>query len=220
MDELESLRRQAIRELSAAVADERISIEQFEARMELIKQAPGRATIDAILADLQPSESYALTHDSPYPAALSTGLPPVEPAELMRIKTVLSSSKRAGSWTVPLRMELKVVLGELTIDLRDAVFCSDVLDIDLHLLLGNFVLIVPAGAQVENECEERFSSITHTTRSTRGGGSLGLLIRLTGHVRWSNVEIKEKRRTGEEPQVSGWKRLLGFSEPGPTDKDR
>jgi len=210
MKDLESQRRDAIRTLSGAVAADRLSVEQLEARLALIRQAPNRATLDAIVADLLPS--------GPFPAA-SAPIPtrphrdvlavaPVAPAELLRVKTVLSSSKRAGSWTVPLRLEAKVVLGELTIDLRDAVFCSDVLDVELDILLGSFTLIVPAGAQVENECEERWSSTTHSTRSTRGANPIGLLIRLTGQVRWSNVEIKEKRRSGEE-EVPAWRKLLG-----------
>lgn len=207
MTELESWRHDAIRMLSGAVASDRLSVEQFEARLALIRQAPNRATLDAIVADVVPSGGYSV------PAGLVPAVPdhtavaPVEPAELLRVRTVLSSSKRAGSWTVPLRLEAKVVLGELTIDLRDAVFCSDVLDVDLDSLLGSFTLIVPAGAQVENECEERWSSTTHSTRSARGTGPIGLLIRLTGRVRWSNVEIKEKRRSGEEPE-SAWKQLL------------
>ena len=211
MDPLESLRHDAIRILSGAVATDRLSVEQFESRLALVHQAPNRATLDAIVADVIPSGGYTV------PAGLVPVLPdhtavaPVEPAELLRIRTVLSSSKRAGSWTVPLRLEAKVVLGELTIDLRDAVFCSDVLDVDVDALLGSFTLIVPAGAQVENECEERWSSTTHSTRSARGANPIGLLIRLTGRVRWSNVEIKEKRRSDEEP-ISPWQRLIGGGE--------
>jgi hypothetical protein len=211
MDHLESLRHDAIRILSGAVATDRLSVEQFESRLALVHQAPNRATLDAIVADVIPSGGY------PVPAGLVPVLPdhpavaPVEPAELLRIRTVLSSSKRAGSWTVPLRLEAKVVLGELTIDLRDAVFCSDVLDVEVDALLGSFTLIVPAGAQVENECEERWSSTTHSTRSARGANPIGLLIRLTGRVRWSNVEIKEKRRSDEEP-LSPWQRLMGGGE--------
>src|SRR5262245_41851651 len=144
MDELDSLRRDAILALSSAVAAERLPVEQLESRLALVRQAQNRATLDAITADLVPSGSYSpgvavgpLDHSR---------LAPVEPAEFLRIRTVLSSSKRAGSWTVPLALEAKVVLGDLTIDLRDAVFCSDVLDIDLDVKLGNFTLIVPAGA--------------------------------------------------------------------------
>ena len=119
----------------------------------------------------------------------------------------MGSSKRAGSWTVPFRLELKVVLGELTIDLRDAVFCSDTLDIDLNVLMGSLTLIGPAGTQVENESEEKFSSTSHSTRSTQGMRRIGLLIRITGRVHWSSFEIKEKPPSGMEPRPR-WMRLL------------
>ena len=207
MEELESLRHEAIRVLSSGVAADRLTVEQFESRLALVRQAPNRATLDAIVADVIPSGGY------PVPAGLvavvpdHTALPPVEPAELLRITTVLGTTKRAGSWTVPLRLQLRVVLGELTIDLRDAVFGSDVLDIDLRAKFGSITLIVPAGTQVENECEERLSSSSHSTRSARGASPLGLLVRITGRVVLSNLEIKEKRRSGEEEEP-GWLRLL------------
>lgn len=193
MEELEALRHEAIRALSAAVATDRLSIEQFESRLALVRQAPNRASLDAITADLLPSGGYSLRREfAPVPVD-HTAIAPVAPAELLRIRSVLSSSKRAGSWTVPLALDVKVVLGELTIDLRDALFYSDVLDLHLDVRLGSFTLIVPPGTQVENECEERWSATTHSTRSTRGVGAIGLLVRLTGKVRWANVDIKEKQ---------------------------
>ena len=206
MEDLEAVRRDAIRALSSAVASEQLPPDQLESRLSLIRQAPNRATLDAIMADVSPSGGYRAA-SFPLAPLEHRHVAPVAPAELLRMTTVLSSSKRAGSWTVPLRLEIKVVLGELTVDLRDAVFYSDVLDVDLDVLLGSLTFIVPAGAQVENQCEERWSSTTHSTRSVRGTGPIGLLIRLTGRVRWSNVEIKEKRRSAEEPE-SGWRALL------------
>jgi hypothetical protein len=133
---------------------------------------------------------------------------PVEPAEELRITTVFGSTKRAGSWTVPLHLTLKVFAGEITLDMRDAVFGSDVLDIDVNVLMGGVVLIVPAGAQVENECDERFSSSTHSTRSARGVSPIGLLIRIGGKVRMGSIEIKEKRPTAEEPEKKGLMKFL------------
>ena len=217
MDEMEPLREEAIRALSAAFATDRLSLDQFESRLVLVRQAPNRATLDAILADLVPSQEFTLPTGL-VATAEHTGvarhdeLIPVEPAELLRIKTVMGSSKRAGSWTVPLRLELKVVLGELTIDLRDAVFCSDVLDIDVNAVLGSLTLIVPAGTQVENESEEKFSSSSHSVRSTKGIARIGLLVRITGQVKWSSLEIKEKRPTGEGPQTPRWMKMLGAGE--------
>jgi hypothetical protein len=214
MDEMEPLREEAIRALSAALSGDRISFDQFESRLALVRQAPNRATLDAILADLPVDEEFVLPTGLVPPARDHTAvaghedLMPVEPAEVLRIKTVMGSSKRAGSWTVPFRLELKVVLGELTVDLRDAVFCSDTLDLDLHVLLGSLTLIVHAGTQVENESEEKFSSSSHSTRSTRGMSRIGLLIRITGRVHWSSLEIKEKPPSGMAAEKPRWMRLL------------
>lgn len=209
MDELEPFRHEAIRVLSTAVATDRMSVAQFESRLELIKQAPNRATLEAIIADVLPSGGFTIPAGLVPAVADHSYVAPVEPAESLRIATVFGSSKRAGSWTVPLQLELKVVMGEITLDMRDAVFGSDVLDIDVHCTLGNVVLIVPAGAQVENQCEERFSSSTHSTRSAKGVNPIGLLIRLTGRVRFSNIEIKERRPSGQEKEKPGWMKLLG-----------
>lgn len=211
---MEPLREEAIRALSAALSGDRISFDQFESRLALVRQAPNRATLDAILADLPVDEEFVLPTGLVPPTRDHTAvaghedLMPVEPAEVLRIKTVMGSSKRAGSWTVPFRLELKVVLGELTVDLRDAVFCSDTLDLDLHVLLGSLTLIVPAGTQVENESEEKFSSSSHSTRSTRGMSRIGLLIRITGRVHWSSLEIKEKPPSGMAAEKPRWMRLL------------
>src|SRR5690606_27102391 len=116
----------------------------------------------------------------------------VSPAEYLRIASVFGSTKRAGSWTVPLLLEVKVLFGEAVIDLRDAVFGADFVDIDVDVKLGSFSLIVPAGTQVENEIEETLTSSTHSTRSARGARPNGLLIRLRGHAVLSSVEIKER----------------------------
>ena len=212
MDDLEPHRQDAIRVLSAAVASDRLPVTQLESRLALVRQAPNLATLDAIVADVMPSGGYSLPRGLVPAVADHTYAAPVEPAEELSISTVFGSSKRAGSWTVPLRLRLKVVLGELVLDMRDAVFGSDVLDIDVHATLGSLVLIVPAGAQVENECEERMSSSTHSTRSVRGAAQIGLLIRITGRVRWSSLEIKEKLRSGDEPEKKGIMKLLGGGE--------
>lgn len=208
MNELEPLRQEAIRVLAAAVASDQLPLEQLETRLALVRQAPNRATLDAIVADVLPTGGF-LTPSRLLPVVADhTCAGPVEPAEELRISTVFGSTKRAGSWTVPLRLRLKVVMGELILDMRDAVFGSDVLDIELNVVLGSVVLIVPAGAQVENDCEERFSSSTHSIRSTRGVSPIGLLIRLGGQVRFGSIEIKEKRPTAEEPVKKGLMKLL------------
>ena len=214
MEEIDAARHDAVRHLSAAVADDRMPIEQFESRLALVRQAPNRASLEAIIADVLPSGGWTRPNLPARVAADHTGaqfdpLAPVEPADMLRIATVMGSSKRAGLWTVPLRLELKVVMGEMVIDLRDAVFLSDVLEIECRATMAQLTLIVPAGVQVENECEERFSSSTHSVRSAKGANPLGLLIRITGRVLFSSIDIKEKRSSADEAmQPTWWQKLL------------
>lgn len=208
MDELELLRHEAIRTLSAAVASDRLPVEQLEERMAMVRQAPNRATLDAIVADVLPTGGFLVPSGLEPVEAGHRYAAPVEPAEELRISTIFGSTKRAGSWTVPLHLTLKVIAGEITLDMRDAVFGSDVLDIDVSVLMGGITLIVPAGAQVENDCEEKFSSSSHSSRSARGVSPIGLLIRIGGKVRMGSLEIQEKRPTAEEPEKRGLLKLL------------
>ena len=208
MDQLELLRKEAIRVLSAAVASDQLPVEQFETRLALVRQAPNRATLDAIVADVLPTDGFVAPSGLLPVVADHSYAGPVEPAEELRISTVFGSTKRAGSWTVPLHLTLRVIMGELTLDMRDAVFGSDVVDIEVNVALGSVVLIVPAGAQVENDCEERFSSSTHSTRSAREAPPIGLLIRIGGRVRFGNIKIREKRPTADEPGKRGLMKLL------------
>lgn len=207
-DPLASARKEAIRLLCRAQADDALPVDSFERRLEQIRHAPNEATIAAIVADLDgwadgrtggweiAGEPAASTN---YPAVRSSVHPPIRPAdqpfapaEHLRLASIFGSTTRAGSWTVPLVLETKVLLGEMTLDLRDAVFGADVVDIVVDVTLGSFTLIVPAGTQVENEVEERFSSSSHSTRGAKGAGPNGLLVRLGGQALLASVEIKEK----------------------------
>lgn len=212
MSDLDQARREAIRVLCQAQAADHLSVEAFESRLEQVQHAPNAATLAAIVADL---DQVPL----PVPFATAGALEPVSadhelsvgvsPAEYLRLASVFGSTKRAGSWTVPLLLETRVLFGEMTIDLRDAVFGADVVDIEVDVALGSFTLIVPAGTQVENEVAETFSGSTHSTRSARGARPNGLLIRLRGRALMASVEIKERFPTGTGKPKSVFERLLG-----------
>jgi hypothetical protein len=213
MAPLDDARREAIRMLCLAQAEDRLSVEAFESRLEQVKHAPNEATLAAILADLEPSGAFpSPVFTGRYPLAKTDHTAvaaPVSPAEYLRLSSVFASTKRAGSWTVPFHLEGKVLMGDLTLDLRDAVFGADVVDIEVDVVFGSFTLIVPAGTQVENEIHETLSSSTHSTRSARGASPNGLLIRLTGRALLASVDVKEKLPTKAGRRDGFLDRLLG-----------
>ncbi|MEO8448255.1 MAG: hypothetical protein ABI647_00605 [Gemmatimonadota bacterium] len=215
MTDLEAARHDAIQLLSASLANDVLSLDGFEDRLVRIKQAENRATIAAITADLDgPSGATPLPVQSraQVPSAGGetwSGLP-FAPLEHFRIASIFGSTKRAGSWTVPLAIHVHVLFGEVTIDLRDAVFSADSLDVELDIRFGSFTLIVPPGVQIENEAREVMSSSTHSVRDSANADPIGLLIRLKGSAFCASVEVKERQPT---PQMRGpkafFRRLLG-----------
>jgi hypothetical protein len=218
MSDLESSRREAIRLLCRAQAEDRLSVEAFQTRLEHVEHAPNQATLAAVVADLEDLPPPALTarypvapadHTDVVPAQPNFAVDPVSPAEYLRVSSVFASSKRAGAWTVPLEVDGMVFFGELSLDLRDAVFGSDVVDINVDVKVGSFELIVPAGTQVENEIEETLSSSSHSTRSARGARPNGLLVRLRGKAFLASIDVKEKFPTKPGKVANVLRRLLG-----------
>jgi hypothetical protein len=212
MSDLDTARKEAIRIICQAQVHDRLSVEAFESRLDRIRQAPNRSTLEAIVADLEPTGAYLapiVTQPVVPAAADHTDFAPVSPAEFLRVASVFASTKRAGSWTVPLEIHARVLFGEMTLDLRDGIFASDVVDVEVDATLGSFTLILPVGTQVENEIEEIMSSSSHSTRSARGARLNGLLVRLRGRALFASVEVKEKPPAGTPALKGALERLLG-----------
>lgn len=195
-DELELARRDAIHALCVAQAQERLSVELFEQRLALLREAPTSGAVRQIVGDLEITGDYALAvRDTPLPAA-------APPLERLRISAVFSGAKRSGRWTVPLRIEAKIMFGSVRLDLRDAWFEFDTLEIEMESFCGSLELTVPPGTQVENEVSETMSGSDHKRgRGVAAAEWNGLLVRLTGSMFMSGLKIIERPPTAEG---GGW----------------
>lgn len=190
MNELSLTKRDAVARLCQAQADGLLSVEVFEQRYVLIRDATTPTMVQAIVADLDDVADREESRTSLVPVA---GTPlPVEAAPAIRIPAILGSAKRAGTWTVPEEIRLLVVLGEAVLDFRDASFTTDTVVIDATVRLGQVTLIVPPGTQVENECREFLSASKHPSRG-RGAAPNGLLVIVQGSLFMAELVVKEKK---------------------------
>lgn len=186
-DDLPTARREAIHALCVAQARDLISVELFELRFALLNEAPSPAAVEAIVADLD----AAGTEPTPLPGLVAPAWPTMLAAPV-RLGAVFGTARREGRWHVPPELEVKVLFGEMHLDLRDAVFSGDMVDIHVDVICGSAVITLPAGTHVENECTAIFGNSEQKSRGAAPFEPNGLYVRITGRVRLGEVKIRER----------------------------
>jgi hypothetical protein len=200
-DDLTQARSEARELLNAAADEQRISTEVLELRLALIGEAPSPAAVAAIVADLLPTGGY-----DQVPAVMEEGW--VNPPDVIRLSATFGTTKRQGRWTAPYALELQTMFGELEIDLRDATFGSNVLEVDVNSFFGSIVITVPSGTEIENDCSTVFGSVSHQRKNRDAASANGLVVRITGTVVFGDLKTRERLPSDlappAPPGIRGW----------------
>lgn len=200
-DELDRARDDAAALLYSAADERRVSDEVLELRLALIGEAPSPAAVAAIVADLVPVDGE--------PSDVADAGPGwIAPAELTRVSAVFGNSRREGRWTAPLALEIRCIFGEVVVDLRDAMFGADVLDIDVVNYFGKVLITLPSGTEVEHDASTVFGSAKHARKGRDATGPNGLLVRVNGTVVFGELVTRERHPTDLAPPprsgIRGW----------------
>lgn len=127
--------------LSRHFANDELTHEEFERRLDLTYRAATPAELDAVLVGLP-----AL----PEPATAAAAA--VEPPRLARIRALFSGQeRRSAAWAVPRRLEVSVRAGYVELDLTRATFAPGLTEIDVSVFMGYTEIFFPPGVRVENE---------------------------------------------------------------------
>jgi len=189
-------RERVIRQLSEHFANDRLSLDELESRMELAYKAATVGDLQRLTADL-PSNTAA-----PVPAPL----PPEEVTALApdreRVFSVMSETHRAGSWLVPQRLDLMAVMSDTTIDLTQAALPTGIIDIHVRSIMAAVKIVVPPGLQVVSRVSSLMGSVHGGGEPNEAGGGwkAGTVVRLTGWALMAEVQTKVRRR--ERPRTS------------------
>lgn len=124
-------RDRAVARLNDAVAEGRLTLAEFEDRVQGVLNARTAAEVAPYLADLPGTTPTAPEHG--------------------QLRSTMSSLKRAGRWTVPRRLSVHSKAGSVRLDLTDALIAYPVIEIALEVYAGSTTLIVPEGASVNVE---------------------------------------------------------------------
>ena len=163
--------------MSDAFAQDALSVEEFDRRLDAVYAASASTDVAALLADLP----VAVTAIAEQPSAITAH----------RVTSVLGNIERKGVREVPARLEVRAVAANIELDLRSAHFGPGVTEIFVRAVAANVELRLPYGARVENHASSIFSSIECRDNDDR----VTVLrdaptIRVTGWAVASNIEVK------------------------------
>ncbi|MFD7085321.1 DUF1707 domain-containing protein [Streptomyces sp. NPDC002181] len=127
--------------LADALAEGRLTADEHSERLDSLYAVKTVGELEVLVRDLPapggPAAAPAYgVHPAPAPAA---GQAPVSET----VVAVCSSSTRKGRWRPGAHTRVVSVLGDVTIDLTEAVFEQQVTEIDVTSVLGNVEITVP-----------------------------------------------------------------------------
>jgi hypothetical protein len=131
--------------LRTAVAEGRLTLEEFSERVELAQSA----RTDVELA--------ALSRDLPAPRSGAGAGVDVQPAG-ERHRALCSRISRSGPWSLPASSAYSSIFGTIDLDLRQARLSAGDSEIEVFNLFGTVTVIVPEGIEVSVDGGGMFAS--------------------------------------------------------------
>src|SRR6185503_5342135 len=209
-----------INELSTHFANDDLTLDELERRIEQVYKAASVAELETITADLKESARVPVEFVQ---AKVKRGKgKQATTFELARARLVslMSSTKRVGRWPVPRTLDVVAIMSDTKLDLTHAVLTDNVTDFEIRVVMASLKIIVPPGMRVVLSASSIMSDIgsradeIHTDELSIDGGVPATtntpVLRLTGFALMSDVKVVVRRR--EEP-------IAGLDETDDDDDD-
>jgi hypothetical protein len=197
---LSRAREQKISELSTHFANDDITLEDLERRIERVYKAANVAELDSITSDLRSvvAASSPQGRGEIAPFGRKDVAPPMYERARDRILAIMSSTRRMGRWAVPRNLDILAVMSDTKIDLTHAVLPPGVVDVDVHAVMAAFKLIVPPNVQVINEMHSFMADVRSRAHEIAPAGVPAradtTIIRLTGVAFMADVKVVVRHR--------------------------
>jgi hypothetical protein len=195
---LSRAREEKISELSTIFANDDLSLEELERRIERVYKAANVSELDAITADLKRASAPPTAYARAKVARATPSLPQPADLESRRVMSVMSTTRRLGRWAVPRRLDIVGIMADTRIDMTHASLPAGIIDVDLRVIMGSFRLVVPPNMRVINEAHVFMSAMKSNADEMAPDGAPATpnapVIRLTGMALMSDVSIVVRRR--------------------------
>jgi hypothetical protein len=150
-------REQLVEHLQQAVGEGRLTLDEFQER------------VDGVLA------CRTFGEGEKYFADLPDLLPPraSAPRDVAEIRSTAAPLRRAGRWNVPRRLLVRCRAGSVKLDFTSAVIGCRVVEIVLDVVAGSTILVLPEGASVDVDNVEMMAGSLRVTLPDTGSDQIG-----------------------------------------------
>jgi hypothetical protein len=189
---MEGEREKTIALLSEHFAQDNLSLDELEKRIEAAYRAPTLSSLRDLTRDLtgdaaaQPGLVPAV---SPKDALLSDF-----PLDHERITSIMSETKRTGVWNPAKKMDVFCMMSETVLDLTHAKLQPGVTEIRLRALMASVKVIVPPGVRVVLQAGAFMASVSDETVDPPAVGSGAPVVRITGGVMMTELVAVVRKR--------------------------
>lgn len=146
-----SARERVVQDLADHFSQDRLTLPEYERRVELAYRAASNDALSDLTRDLVPMPPARVAQPN---AMASHGESRVAPAWGTRTKNfvaLMSGVVRRGTWTVPSRIRAFAWMGGIGLDLREATLTAPVTDIYVFAFMGGVEIIVPPDVRLESD---------------------------------------------------------------------
>jgi hypothetical protein len=201
MTTLEVDRERTIQLLCTHFANDNLTTQELELRFERVYKAQSAIELQGLVAGLP-----VLPPTIAAPQGMFAVAPTQAPAPEKRWLVLMSEVKKRGEWTPAQRNKVRAIMGNMTLDLRDAHLAPGVVtEFDISAIMSEVKVIVPPGLAVECDGMAIMGEFDDATTS-RAESSNAPRIRITGSAVMASVHIKT--RLPGETSLAAWKRQL------------
>lgn len=194
-------REQKISELSQHFANDDLTLEDLERRIERVYKAVTMADLEQTTADLRLPAALARPDGDPRPARLDATTPLVaasfDEVPRSRLLAFMSSTRRVGRWAVPRDLHVFAMMSDTRLDLTSAALpVGGIVNLDITAIMAAVRITVPPGMRVVNGVHSFMADVRSEADELGDGASApgGPIIRLTGTALMSEVRVRVRRR--------------------------
>lgn len=199
--EVGTTRQKTIDALMEHFAQDRLSVEEFERRVDVAHQAASTEELRGLLQDLPTGDLPIRREEATpvYPDQAQATVPASRVKERGLMVAALGGVERKGRW-IPARQNYAVsVMGGLTLDFREALLPPGETEVWIFALMGGAEIIVPPGLTVESDGVAIMGGFAHQENAVISPDPNAPILRLRGLCIMGGVDVSV-RYPGETPR--------------------